>query len=666
MRSEQVRAGQSAALIASIFMIASCDDVELERHAQVVVQEQAGVVQGTWNQLSRFWNEPGLDRDVPAAYLGRSSAILSTLGVPCSSTLVGVDKLWTAEHCGPYNEYDWGTNFSVARLGRYTEDGRNQYDDEADGFGIADRVAARAYVMQRFRELGLDPSTSISDLYSPDGQLRVSPQFLGDALSAMTQFRDGVLHGRSLAAGTRDGDLAVAGIFRCQHLQTDNEDGRRDLVSVQCEPNYFKARGGEYIPVYPGEIWGWVEVSPVASERGEGLFALSANRTQPRRDMEVYCAQLAAEMGVQDQSLLGVPGCPSPLDSVLLSPGGTRRDSASGNVVCGVGDGPWNECVRHDLDALPGSSGGGIVRYSSYTIIGAHSGGSECYTPEGCESAHAVRIWNKYAEASSAFRSEARDSVSAEPKDPTAPPIAERGEDYWSQTNTGSLVGVSSPSHAVIELRCTHRGDYVNGVTAHMGFGKDREVAPGIGGLAIHCRPDGVGSTRDRLRLETHSVHAAGAPEFLFSATQLTDDDRDLPVVVGPVHLASFRYAAFRNLYYTDGISPVTADDRWRRGQERLCGPGFSLHGFGSRSTEPTLLTELASLDCRDLEELPLDVSVPQGFDLRLAPASGTMRYSHCAGDMMVGVAVHLHPQSLAVSGIEPICGGFDTPGMTL
>jgi hypothetical protein len=267
---------------------------------------------------------------------------------------------------------------------------------------------------------------------------------------------------------------------------------------------------------------------------------------------------------------------------------------------------------------------------------------------------------SKYAEASEAFRNEARQNILDLPKPPPDQPVGDRGSEYWSSVSVSNLVGESSAAHQQVTLRCGHRGSYVNGLTAHMGQTKYLEDGTGIGGIAIHCRPDTT-STRQLLRLDSHSIFAAGGSDFL---RDMTDRNRSS----GAVIFRSMRYMAYRNTVYSNGIA-IPYRDTFRRGQERLCGPGFSLQGFGSTARDSTILRDLVDLECRDLSALPALATELQGFDLTpVLPNDEPMLggYANCGGEQMVGVVVHLNPLNSAISGIEPLCGGYDTVGITL
>jgi hypothetical protein len=522
------------------------------------------------------------------------------------------------------------------------------------------------YLMQRFRELGLDPRLAGIGLGPGDPSASVDwgtlkPQFAENdpilAAEIHQRFEDDRMVGPDLIEGLEDGAFPAATNFPCEFVERDESDGIRDLVALSCRPNYFKARHGRYIPVYPGEIWGWIEASRERSRHGEQLGALSLNIRPERR-------VFTEAMREVDVDFCETEGNTCPNRSIVYSPGGERRDELFLKTRCDSGtDADWEVCVRTDVDHLGGSSGGAITRSSSLMALGVVSLGVDCESPETCDDGGLTRTWNRYAEASTAFRHHARDNTSPVPKPSTDPPSSGRGDEYWASVSTSNLVGETSSEHTQVTLRCGYRGNYVNGLTAHMGWSKYIEEGLGIGGIAIHCRPD-TQSTRNLLRLDTHQIHAAGGSDFLW------DSRARRYSVTGGVTRFDWRYMAFRNLIYSNGPAlPLPGlPDTYRRGQERLCGPGFALHGFASTQRDPILLRDLVDIECRDLTELPAVTVVDQGFDLlaNFGAADPVASASNCGGELMVGVIVHRNPDTWGVTGIEPLCGGFDTAGITL
>jgi hypothetical protein len=646
-----------------------CGDLETpsDLNDTIATTEQAGVLQGTWNEVTRFRGYPARSRTEVASYLGSSAAYIFVRGNErefrgqCSSLLVGASTLWSADHCGrngpKQRNIFWPTAQIGAVFGRFTIDFPRSSPDTAGGdfdtfADFEQGHGSNIHLVQRFRELGLSP-VDFGRGRQRGGDLAVPVAGILQSLltSASAErhalfeadFFDQTVNGLAILENLENGDFAGVRNFQCAHSGTDNRDRARDLVSIACEPVYLKARHGRHIAVYPGELWGWTEAAAEPSRRNDEIVSISINVRPERRDWRRSGA-FGAACGTS---------CAQP--SILLSPSGTRgRAYTNSASPCDLSvNGPWRACALHDFDGLKGSSGGAVIGLQDLTVLGVQSGGEECFSPSECEDIEARGI---FAEVSRPFASHARANVSPIPKPDTDPPVSSRGEEYWANTSISNLVGETSPEHTQIQLRCGYRGNYVNGITGHLGTLKDF-ITYGVGGIAIHCRPDTT-STRDLLRLETHSMHGAGSSDFMWNMQQREPDSAE------ETEYPNFRYQAYRNLIYGNG-PPVPYEDIYRRGQERLCGPGFALHGLGSSARDENILHDLVDLECRRISRI---WSIePQGFDLAPQdPGLAPNNSASCGGGWMVGMVVHRHPETHAVSGLEPICGGFDTQGMTL
>lgn len=386
-----------------------------------------------WDRIREF-ESTSFDEAHIAALYGRAVAKLDADGgLTCSAWLIDDDIMVSAHHCrgerdlrGDY----WGT----ATFGRFGDEWTNT-------------DAGRVEAIRQATSLGL---------------------------------------GSEAATAFGDGDLTR---FRCRVVDTEYRlDGRnRDVDYWQCEPNRIRGHfpplpgGARTMPIYPGHIWGHINVENGSRDDGDPLYMLSHNR---RRD---------TPSGGMWQ--------------VMLSPRGyvyDAHDDAPGiydtNFEVGRAD---NRC---------GSSGGAILDPRTHRAFGVIQGqyrafwDDKCYSgPESTGSIYSNigtyihRLANEYAE-------------DRPPRTTAMPHIRSHPSSQWVGGSGGDVHAAACPDdYAVIGVI----GESVS----------DSEEDPGVvGDFGVICAPWSTpGASSPDIQLDRATIISGGSRHTGFGLVDNAD-----------------------------------------------------------------------------------------------------------------------------------------------
>lgn len=155
--------------------------------------------------------------------------------------------------------------------------------------------------------------------------------FAGGLTIARNRVRDLGVHSSQMS-GISDASLTR---FNCTFNKTFDTSayGNRDIDIWRCDPNNIPPLGD----VYPGDIWGYLEMAPGARSEGRDVYVLSYNKAS------FYTSKRN-----------------------LLSPGGEVEDTYDGCIT----GGDYDNCFEHSADTQPGSSGGAILDRTTHRLFG--------------------------------------------------------------------------------------------------------------------------------------------------------------------------------------------------------------------------------------------------------------------------------------------------------
>ena len=139
-----------------------------------------------------------------------------------------------------------------------------------------------------------------------------------------------------------DAAADLAGRWTCRYL---SRPGSRDILVFMCDPKVIQISQSIQATLYPGDVWGHMDLTTSNPGSGEDVYALSVNRRVAAEELRT-----------------------------LLSPSG---EVVTGNDACS--ETYYTSCVaQQGADWVPGSSGGAMLERDSDRVYGVIQGERYC------------------------------------------------------------------------------------------------------------------------------------------------------------------------------------------------------------------------------------------------------------------------------------------------